>query len=155
MDKKDKTYYMIKIINDFNKNILYCFNILNNITKNNKDILRLKQLFILAKKTDEKSCIDLLWEKIWDNRDHIKNKNKDLFINKDYSQHINNLDGLDNNKELFNNLINLFNKNIDIINKDEEAYIWDILNKLLDNVIEYKILTNFGLEEYKKNILNN
>jgi len=149
--KKDKIYYMMEIINKFNKKILSTFTFMESLTDNNPNVSRLKKLFILMKQTDEKACIELIWEKIWENRDNIREKNKDYFKNNDYFKYTNNLD---DSKELFENLIHLLYDKIDDLEKSEEDYIWDIMNDMLNYVIEYYILTNHGVDVYIKNILN-
>ena len=91
-------------------------------------------------------------EDFWENRTHIKNKNKNFFINM-ATQRItnnNNINLEEDKQKIFDNFFNVLKNDLSV---NEEELIWNFINILLDNKIKYKILNIYGLEAYKKHIL--
>jgi len=73
-------------------------------------------------------------DKIWNVREHILAKNKDYFLNKDYSSLIKQ----DSNKAFIENIMEIIKDNFNDLSEKEQAAYWIKAKKLLNIVARFK-----------------
>lgn len=136
MDRKtdDK---ICEIIEVFHSNIAKLLKMANVKLKGNIEIDRLKRLIRIARDEAPFSIITKCKDKIWSSRDQIIKNDEKFFLNKQYDEYIKE----DENKDFIHTLIKLFKSGFEQTNNKEKKIMWDVINKLLKNVTEYKLLT--------------
>jgi hypothetical protein len=103
----------------------------------NLDIDRLKRLIRITRDESPLLIIDSCKEEIWADREQILAENENYFIKKDFDE----FDDHDENTEFLKNLVHLIKETLTLFSKKEKTQIWKINKNILQNVVQYKILT--------------
>ena len=134
--KEDKEQTISLLIHNFHSHISKILKIIDSKIPNHIEVDRLKRLIRIARDEEPLLIINKCKDKFWDSRTHIREKNKEYFLAKDYNGYIKK----DGNQMFIEALVSLVKQSHDMLNEKEMEIIWKINNQLLDYVCEYKIL---------------
>jgi hypothetical protein len=135
--KEDKEQKISLVIHDFHSQIAKILKVVDSKRPNDLEVDRLKRLIRIARDEEPLLIMNKCKDKIWDSRLQIRGKNMDYFLSRDYNEFVKK----DGNQMFIESLINLVKRSREELNEKEIAFIWKVNNKLLDDVCEYKILT--------------
>lgn len=152
MNKQDKkTDYLIEISTRFNKNLRIFITIAEKKAPKNDHIKKLKNIIYLAKSIDELAVIRECWQNIWNNKEHIHERNLKIFDNYyKLIQHTQKEDYKGKYSDLIFELAKFISTNIKILTDQEKNYLWSIADELVVNVAEYRALVDQGVDFYEK-----
>lgn len=128
-----------QILIRFNRHISRLIKLAGQIEPNNLDIDRIKRLINIIRESNPIMLLEGCKDTIWDHSDKIIKKDLNFFIS--------NLDSLNSkyiNKKSDNawleDIVKLMADRLSVISQDQKKYIWDCLNGMLQDIIEYRIL---------------
>jgi hypothetical protein len=135
MDNKT-TSELSNVAKNFNSNVSTLLKMINVKFGSNMDVIRLLSLVNVTRTYDPLLIIDRCKDKIWAARDKIKEMDEKHFIKKNYSGYIKK----DENQQFMRNLVSIITSVIPELKKEEKVAIWNIIQKMLVNVAEYKLI---------------
>lgn len=135
MDSK-KQKELSDILQQYNRHVSKLFKIIDVIVPNNPHIDLARRLIKILRNENPPAVLEKTIDKLWDNKDRILKRDAHFFKTCSFDKYIK----VDSNKEWLDSLVNLVRIKYDILNDQEQTYIWDILNNMLKNVIEYRLI---------------
>lgn len=127
----------LAICDIFNKQVFNIFKLASNKAPNNPDIDRLKRIISYCRETWPPFMIERCKDKIWSVRKQIIDKDEDYFLNRKYDEFIKK----DENQRFIETLIEMVQDSSSHLSKEEKEYIWSCVNTMLQNCLDYKLLT--------------
>lgn len=126
------------ILQTFMRQISQILKIAKQIEPNDINIEWLQRVVRIARDENPLMLIDKCVDKFWDNRLKIMERDTSFFVDTNavdkYIKH-------DKNREWFMPMVQMIRKKLKLLTDEQTTYIWDRLNTMLKNVIEYKLLT--------------
>jgi hypothetical protein len=136
--KEDKQKKISEIIHDFHSQIAKVLKVIDSKLPGDIEVDRLKRLIRIARDEEPLLIINKCKNKIWDSREQIVGKNEDYFLTKEYDEYIKK----DGNQMFIEGLIGLFKQSHHLLSEKERDHVWKLNNQLLEDVIEYKLITD-------------
>jgi translation initiation factor 2B subunit (eIF-2B alpha/beta/delta family) len=135
MDEKiDKKIH--DLINNFNRQISKLVNMADNSLSNNPNIDWLKRIVRIVKNENPNMLIDVSSDKIWENKTYIMNHDIEFFKTCSFEKYTKGSD----HAKMIDELIKLFRDDYDNLTTKEHAIIWECMDKMLKNIIEYRLI---------------
>lgn len=128
-----------KLVNTFNKEILDLIKFTKKKEKDNIDIEWLHKIICTIKNENPAFIIEKCIDKLWDNKENIINRSEDFFKDNFEKKWIKD----DCRKEWLSSFVAHIKNNMFILNPNEKIFVWDQVNKMLELVIEYRIMKGY------------
>jgi hypothetical protein len=132
----DKTKKIITIVQNYNRVCTKLLNMVESIIPDNPKIYIVTRVFNMVKRENPAMLIEKGIDKLWDNKDHIINKDIDFFKQANGSQYIKN----DSRKEWLTDLVAMLKGEYENLNEKEIEKIWESIRIMLECVIQYKLI---------------
>ena len=127
-------------VTNFNKIILQLVKFMKKKEPNNIDIEWLHKILCTIKNENPSLIIDKCMDKLWDMKDNIINRSEKFFLENDIEKKwIKD----DCRKEWLTSFVQHIKQNMFILTDSEKGFIWNNLNKMLEIIIEHRILNKY------------
>jgi hypothetical protein len=132
----DKQKKISTILDNFNRQVSRIMKIAEAKEKDNIDVIWVRKLISLIRQENPPLILERCIDKLWDNREQIMKRDMDFFLKNSFGKYVKD----DDNKEWLTGLISMVQKKQALLSEDEKKYIWDCINKMLECVIQYRII---------------
>jgi hypothetical protein len=124
------------IVQNYNRQVKKLLSMIDYLIPDNPKVYLIIRIFNMIKRENPSMIIERGVDKLWDNKDHILNKDVEFFKKSTGSQYIKD----DNNKEWLTELISMLKEEYENLNEKEINVIWSGMKNLLECVIQFKLL---------------
>lgn len=124
------------IIQQFNRQVSRLMKIANEISGDDPNIEWLTRVFKIMRNESPLCILEKCVDKIWDNKDHILEKNTKFFETCSLDKYIKR----DKNKEWIDEMVKLVRTKFFDLSEKEQNCIWECMGEMLKNIIKYRLL---------------
>jgi hypothetical protein len=126
------------ILQKFNRQTSQILKIIKSIEKDNIDVEWVQRVLRILRNENPPLVLEKCIDKFWSNRTKIIERDIEFFTNgnKAYSAFIKE----DERKEWIEGIVSMIQKKQKLLTEEQNKYIWDRLNTMLECIIEYRIL---------------
>ena len=137
MDSKNKQ--IADIVETFNRHLSRILKVVKSFEPNNVDLETVMRLIRIARYENPTHVLERSVDKFWDNKDKVIARDLAFFYNNTHmlkEKYVKK----DERQGWIESLVDHIHKNIGKVNAEQETYLWDCLNELLQCVIKYRIV---------------
>jgi hypothetical protein len=124
------------VVQNYNREVKKLLNIVDYLIPDNPKVYIIIRVFNMVKRENPSMIIERGVDKLWDNKDHILNKDVEFFKKSTGAQYIKD----DSNKEWLTELISMLKDEYENLNEKEIDMMWTGMKNLLEYVIQFKLL---------------